>query len=152
MRLVLTALVVLFLDLWSKYIVMTKLNLYQSIPVIENIFHITYIHNPGAAFGILANQTTVFIVVTVLVLLGIAFFYKHIKNEGLPVQLALGMVAGGAVGNLIDRIRYGEVVDFLDFRIWPVFNLADTFIVIGVAFLIYDILARPDIDKGEEAK
>ncbi|MEG6617096.1 signal peptidase II [Peptococcaceae bacterium 1198_IL3148] len=139
----LIAVAVLFIDLLSKHIVQSSMELNQSIPVVENIFHLTYILNPGAAFGMLANQTTFFIVITVAIIIGMMVFYKHIRREGLLVQLALGMIAGGALGNLIDRLRYGKVVDFLDFRVWPIFNLADTAIVMGVALVIWQML------KGE---
>lgn len=152
MKVVLLAVVVLILDQLSKYVVRVNMELYQSIPVIENIFHITYIRNPGAAFGILAQQTLFFIIITSAVLIGMAVFYRHIINEGPLVQWSMGMVAGGAVGNLIDRVRYGEVVDFFDFRIWPVFNIADIAIVLGVGLLIIEIFRRPETteDKGEQ--
>ncbi len=152
MRIILTAVFVLFFDLATKYIVQSRMELYQSIPVINNVFHITYILNPGAAFGMLANKTTFFIVVTAAVILAIICFYKRIVGEGVITQLALGLVAGGALGNLIDRIRYGKVVDFLDFRVWPVFNLADTAIVIGVGLLIWEVFRCHDPQKTEEGE
>lgn len=140
MQLFLVALVVLLLDLFTKYIVQSQMELFQSIPVINNVFHITYILNPGAAFGMFANKTTFFILVTIVLLLGVAIFYKYLKQEGKVAILALGMVVGGAIGNMIDRFRYGQVVDFLDFRIWPIFNLADVAIVTGMALLMIKIL------------
>ncbi|MBM7855130.1 signal peptidase II [Desulfohalotomaculum tongense] len=152
MPLIFTALVVLTIDLLSKYIVQSNMELYQSIPVVENIFHITYILNPGAAFGMLAYKTSFFVAVSAALILGVVFFYRRIARETLLVKLSLGMVAGGAVGNLIDRIRYGKVVDFLDFRVWPVFNLADTAIVIGVGLLILEIMRRPEQQDMEGEK
>ncbi|MTI79770.1 MAG: signal peptidase II [Firmicutes bacterium] len=149
MPLLLMTLFVLIIDLLSKYIIQSNMELYQSIPVIKNIFHITYIMNPGAAFGVLANKTIFFIGVTAALILGMAVFFKRIMQETILVKLALGMVAGGALGNMVDRVRYGEVVDFLDFRIWPVFNLADTFIVIGVGLLILEIYRRPEFQENE---
>lgn len=152
MRIIFTAVFVLFFDLATKYIIQSRMELYQSIPVINNVFHLTYILNPGAAFGMLADQTAFFIAVTAAVMLAIICFYKRIVGESVITQIALGLVAGGAMGNLIDRIRYGKVVDFLDFRIWPVFNLADTAIVIGVGLLIWEMLRRPEPQKNEEGE
>lgn len=140
MQLLLVALGVLALDLFTKYIVQSQMELFQSIPVINNVFHITYILNPGAAFGMLANKTAFFIIVTLFLLLGVAMFYKQLKQQGTVAVLALGMVVGGALGNMIDRFRYGQVVDFLDFRVWPIFNLADVAIVMGMALLVIKIL------------
>jgi len=134
--LMLIALAVFLLDQASKYLITAKMSLGQSIPVIENVFHITYIHNPGAAFGLLANRTSFFIAVTAAVLAGIFVFHWKRGVRGRPMTAALGLIAGGSLGNLVDRVRYGEVVDFLDFRIWPVFNLADSSIVIGAGLLI----------------
>ncbi len=151
MWMIIAALLVLLVDLVSKYIVQANMELYQSIPVIEGVFHLTYILNPGAAFGMLPNQTVFFIIVAAVAIVAVLVFYKRIVKEAWPVQLALGMAVGGALGNLIDRIRYGKVVDFLDFRIWPVFNLADTAIVIGVGFLIWQILRRPETEQDREA-
>jgi signal peptidase II len=148
MPLFLIAAVVLFVDLLSKYIIQANVELYQSIPVIENVFHITYILNPGAAFGMLANKTAFFIIVTAAVIISMLVFYKQIKQEGLLFQIALGMVAGGALGNLIDRVRYGKVVDFLDFRIWPIFNMADVAIVTGVGLLIWQILRQGNREEN----
>lgn len=136
MRLVLVTLGVLLLDLLTKYIVQSRMELFQSIPVIDNIFHITYIMNPGAAFGIMANKTGLFITVTLVLLIGVAIFYKQLRQQGALAVSALGLVVGGALGNLIDRLRYGQVVDFLDFRIWPIFNVADVAIVVGMALLV----------------
>ncbi|MCL6477299.1 MAG: signal peptidase II [Peptococcaceae bacterium] len=130
------SLFILLLDQASKMYVMSTMIQGQSIPVIENVFHITYIHNPGAAFSLLAYRTTFFITVTLLVIAGILIFYwkRGVKSGPLPV--ALGLIAGGALGNLVDRVRFGEVVDFLDFRVWPIFNLADSAIVAGAGLLV----------------
>ena len=112
---------------------------YETIPIIPNVFHLTYIENPGAAFGMMAHQTGFFIITTFLVIGITLFFYRKIVKSTL-MQLEIGLIIGGSLGNLADRIRIGQVVDFLDFRIWPVFNFADTAIVIGVGLLIWDTL------------
>ncbi|NLT95203.1 MAG: signal peptidase II [Clostridia bacterium] len=135
-----TAALVLLIDQGTKYIVKTTMTLYESIPVIPNIFHLTYIENPGAAFGLLANQRLFFIFITMIILTTIIYFYYKLTGEKLLLRIALGMVVGGAVGNLIDRLRMGVVTDFFDFRIWPVFNIADSAIVIGMIYIAYQLL------------
>lgn len=132
--LVMTALI----DLYIKFIVMNKMVEGESIPIWPGVFHLTYIQNPGAAFGMLAGKTWFFVTVTALVLLGMAVCYRWISQAGPLYHWALGLVAGGAIGNLVDRVRYTKVIDYLDFRIWPVFNLADTAICIGVGLILLD--------------
>ena len=140
MQLVLIALLVLVLDQASKYAVKSAMELNQSIPLIPRVFHLTYIQNPGAAFGLLANRTSFFIWITFLVVALILVFYRQIPGDRRWTRLALAMMLGGAVGNLIDRLRAGSVVDFLDFRFWPVFNLADSAIVVGMGLLAWQLL------------
>lgn len=137
------------IDLYSKFIVMNKMALGQSIPIWPEVFHLTYIQNPGAAFGMLAGKTWFFIGITALVLLGMAVGYRWISQSGALYQWALGFVAGGAIGNLRDRILYTKVIDFLDFRVWPVFNLADTAICIGVGLILLDVFR--EFRKGNDA-
>jgi len=140
------ALAVLVCDQWIKYVIVSNMEHYQSIPVIKNIFHITYVQNKGAAFGLLPNQTLFFVIVTIIVVaVIITVFWKtrHRNNFGL-LHLSLALQLGGALGNLIDRIRLGYVIDFLDFRIWPVFNFADSAIVVGVILLSWVLLRTPD--------
>ena len=112
----------------------------ESIPIVKQVFHLTYILNPGAAFGFLAYQTNLFIIVTAGLVLGVLLFYRSLPLERVLVRYGLALVVGGALGNLVDRLRFGKVVDFLDFRVWPVFNLADSAIVIGACLLILDFL------------
>ena len=112
----------------------------ESIPVLSGIFHITYIENPGAAFGMLANQRWFFIIAGILVILAACVMYRRLSETGRLVRLGAALLLGGAVGNLIDRIRLGRVIDFLDFRVWPVFNIADIGICVGVACLIYTLM------------
>lgn len=145
----LTALVTLVLDQASKELVQRLMWEGQSIPVIPHIFHLTYIRNPGAAFGLFAYRTGFFIVVTLLVVAGALVAALRLSPGRHMLRLSLGLVMGGALGNLIDRVRFGLVVDFLDFRVWPVFNLADTAIVIG-AFLLVFAVWREDRERGPE--
>lgn len=145
-RFIIVLVAALLVDRYSKFITMNKMVEGESIPIWPNVFHLTYIQNPGAAFGLLAGQTWFFIAVTALVLLAMLFSIRWIKQAGPLYQWALGLIAGGAAGNLIDRIRFARVVDFLDFRVWPVFNLADTAIFIGVGLILLD--AIQELRKG----
>lgn len=112
----------------------------ESIAVIASVFHITYVLNPGAAFGIFAHQRWFFLLTALGILLAFFLFYKKLRSE--PPLLFYGCVAlmAGAMGNFIDRLRFGYVIDFFDFRVWPVFNVADIAIVAGVAGMIVSIL------------
>lgn len=136
MAIVIVAFVV-FLDQLTKYLAVKYLMLIGSYPVIKNFFHLTYVENKGAAFGMLQNKTLFFIVITVIV--GAVLIYSMIKLPGNSVyNYTLAMILGGAIGNLIDRVRLGYVVDFIDFKFFPaVFNVADSFIVIGAIILGY---------------
>ncbi|WP_126310748.1 signal peptidase II [Methylomusa anaerophila] len=130
----------IIIDQTVKYYVQSQMLPGQSIPVIEGIFHITYILNPGAAFGVLENQTIFFVTVAFL-MLGISiYFFSQIPQHYRLMRFGLSLMAGGAVGNVIDRVKAGVVVDFFDFRIWPVFNIADMAIVTGVSCIIYSII------------
>lgn len=114
----------------------------QSIPVITNIFHITYIKNTGAAFGILGNYTFLLIIASIVILVLFFLFVKTYSFDNLWFKAASAFIIGGAAGNLIDRVRLGFVIDFLDFRIWPVFNIADMAIVTGGIILIIFYLIK----------
>ncbi len=132
---------ILIFDQLTKYIVSQRISLGESIPVIENIFHLTYILNRGAAFGIFKNQVYFFIITAIV---AITFILIKLRYRTMPrTEIAFSLILSGAVGNLIDRIRLRAVIDFLDFRIWPVFNVADAAITIGAILLVYTILMRP---------
>ena len=136
------SLIVLVLDQLVKAWVQSAMHPGMSIPVIPAFFHITFILNPGAAFGILANQRLFFIGIGAAMLLGAGCFYSRLKQQDSWIRYGAALLLGGAVGNLLDRIRYGVVVDFLDFRVWPVFNIADIAIVFGVGCIVYALLFR----------
>ena len=142
----LAALVVL-LDQLTKNIVVAMMAEGQSIPIIPNIFHLTYILNPGAAFGMFAHNRTFFICVALLVLVIVWWFRKEILAEPLCVRAGTALFIGGAVGNLIDRAENGMVVDFFDFRIWPIFNVADIAICVGVGFIIWNLIQTEILKK-----
>ena len=137
---------VFIIDQLVKHLVVSTMHLGQSLPVIKGIFHITYVLNPGAAFGMLEHQSWIFILVALAAVLLGAAFYKKLQQESFLMRSGAGLLLGGAVGNLADRIQSGLVVDFLDFRIWPVFNIADIAICAGAGILIFDIWQRRNED------
>ena len=133
-------LAVVILDQFSKYIVVENMALGESIPIIEEVFHLTYIFNPGAAFGMFAHNRLFFIAIAVIVIGIIIWARREILASPWEVKAGCGLFLGGAIGNLIDRARQGLVIDFFDFRIWPVFNIADIAICIGVGLIIWNLL------------
>lgn len=133
-------LAVVILDQFSKYIVVENMALGESIPIIEEVFHLTYILNPGAAFGMFAHNRLFFIAIAVVVIGIIIWARREILASPWEVKGGCGLFLGGAIGNLIDRARQGLVIDFFDFRIWPVFNIADIAICIGVGLIIWNLL------------
>ena len=138
-------LAILSLDQLTKVLVTKNLLYNQSIPVIKGIFYITLIHNRGAAFGILKNQVPLFIFTSIFAIILIYFELKNNRHKK-SYSVYLSLILAGALGNLIDRLFLGYVIDFLDFRIWPVFNVADSAITIGAILLAFSILLEP---KGE---
>jgi signal peptidase II len=140
-----TALAVIALDRWTKQLATEYLfdSGQRSIPVLGEYIRLTYVENRGAAFGLLQNQTAFFILVGVIVISVIVASYRYIPEPSWLLNLCLGLQMGGAIGNLIDRIHAGYVVDFIDLTFWPVFNIADSAICIGVAGLAYTVLFPP---------
>lgn len=146
------------LDQCSKHWVDTHLTYTDRIAVIEGFFYLTHVRNPGAAFGLFTTgppefRKLFFVAVSLVAIVLIVSFYRRLAPGDRLSALALGLVLGGAIGNLIDRIRLGEVIDFLHFRLWrgyswPDFNLADSFIVVGVGFLMLELL----VGDGEGSK
>ncbi len=131
-----TAFFIVLTDQLTKFLIKSNFQLNESVPIIKNIFHLTYINNFGAGFGILQQQRWILIFISVAVIGTIFYYLGRIKEKELLLQVLAGFILGGTMGNLIDRAFYGYVTDFLDFRIWPVFNLADSFVTIGIAGLI----------------
>lgn len=136
---------VFLLDYITKKLIEINLELYEQIEIIGNFFLLTSIRNRGAAFGILQEQRWFFLLVTVIVVAGIAWYFQRSYKSGSKLlMIGLSMILGGAVGNFLDRALYEEVVDFLQFNFgsytFPIFNLADTGICVGVAFVILDSL------------
>ena len=137
-------------DQYTKYLVRTGMSLGETIPLLEDIFHLTYVNNYGAAFGIFQGKQVFLIVFTLVALVGISvFLFTQRKSLSWYLLLAMALVVGGGIGNLIDRIAFGYVVDFLDFRLWaPVFNVADVGVCCGCALMILGVfLAEPNYKK-----
>ena len=131
-----TALIIIIIDQVAKFLIKTNFQLNQTLPIISNIFHLTYIHNFGAGFGILQHQKYFLIFISIIVIGFIFYYLDRIRNNERLLQMLVGFVLGGTIGNLTDRIINGYVIDFLDFRIWPIFNFADSFVTVGVIGLI----------------
>jgi len=131
----------LFLDQLTKYLATKTLALHQPVPFIPGVVYLTLVHNRGAAFGILKNQLPLFIITSVL---AIALMYGNLRRSRAkaitPATAALSFILAGALGNLIDRVRVGYVIDFIDVRFWPVFNIADSAITVGAVVLGYTAL------------
>lgn len=137
-------LIVVALDQITKALVMRLMVPGESIPILQDVFHLTYVLNPGAAFGILSNQRIFLLATGAVLILATAYFYPLLKRADTCLKLGATAILSGAVANLIDRVQTGYVVDFFDFRIWPVFNVADIAICAGMGFMIYSILFRLD--------
>ena len=141
------AIIWLVLDQASKYYVMNHFALGESLPVIQNVFHLTYIINRGAAFGLLTNQRWFFLAVAFVLIIVYGFYRKRVNNGPLSLRVGTALLIAGAIGNGIDRYVLHGVVDFFDFRIWPIFNIADIGICVGVVCVIYYLLTSEREEK-----
>jgi signal peptidase II len=148
------AAIVFALDQATKYLVTQSIGLYQSwapLPGLARVFQFTFTTNTGAAFGVFPQLGGVFVIVAIGVIASIVVFYHHLPVENFWVRVSLGLQLGGALGNLADRLTRGYVVDFVDIGFWPIFNLADISIVIGVtllAYLLWDFEASVSNEKA----
>ena len=129
----------ILLDRLSKIFFTNLLDYGESLPIVRNVFHMTMVHNTGIAFGFFKDQGIVFIIVPIIAIILLIFnVYYYRQNKEVISRgyiIAFSFILGGAIGNLIDRILFGYVIDFIDFRIWPVFNLADSAITIGALII-----------------
>ena len=134
-----TVSVIVFLDRITKIFFSNILSVGESLPVLHNILHMTLVHNPGIAFGLFKNHGVVFIIIPmiaiVLLIYNIYYYKSNDENLSRLYIVAFSMILAGAIGNLVDRIVFGYVIDFIDLRIWPVFNVADSAITIGAAII-----------------
>jgi signal peptidase II len=137
---------ILMADQLTKALILSNMEIGETLSVIAGFFSITHVRNPGAAFGFLAKASPefrylFFLSITVIAILLILYYIKNVKPEEEFVVFPLSLILGGALGNLIDRVRFGEVVDFLDFYLgslhWPAFNVADSAISVGAVVMIW---------------
>lgn len=149
---------IIIVDQLTKLYIDRSMKLYQSIPVIDGMFSITYLRNRGAAFSFLSDASwrlPFFILATVIALVAIMIAFRKLRDDQQLAAVSLTMILAGAVGNLIDRVRMGEVIDFLDVywksHHWPAFNVADSAICVGVALLALDMFREESRMKGREA-
>ncbi len=149
---------IIALDQYTKYEVQQRIRLFETISIIDGFFNLTHLRNTGGAFGIFAGKKggigSIFFVAVALVAVGVILYLLHkAKEHERTLSLSLSLVLSGAVGNLIDRIRHGEVVDFLDFHLfsyhWPAFNIADSAITIGIGLMAFELLFH---DRKRSAK
>lgn len=158
----LLAAIIIVIDQITKWMIVRHLEIGQSIPVIGEFFQITSHRNRGAAFGILQDQRWFFVMITIAIIIGLIWYMRKMwKERNYLFTLALSLVLGGAVGNFIDRLLTGEVVDFLKFRFqfqwfgssidytYPIFNVADSAIVIGVALIFLDTILSWNKERKE---
>jgi len=154
MKVLFVSAILVLADQVSKTIVVRTMSLYESVPVIENFFHFTYITNDGMAFGIdFPFGYFIFSLVSALLTIFLFWYLWSARNDSLVIRLGLAMIIAGAVGNLIDRLMLGEVIDFLDFMVgnfhWYVFNLADSYVTVGMVLILTDsIFLEKKIEKN----
>ncbi len=126
-------LLILFFDRFAKNFVL-QIDEGATIPIIKNVFHITFIYNTGAGFGFF-QDASLFLAIFSIIILAVAVYY-FFKTKEACLKIMLSVLSAGIIGNLTDRILYGKVIDFIDLRIWPVFNIADTAITLGILSII----------------
>lgn len=144
------ALITIALDQLTKWAVVNYMELYETIPIKEGWLHITSSRNRGAAFGILQDKRVLFIIITIIVVIFVIYYIKKIHKKHKLYALSLALILGGSIGNLIDRIRLGEVIDFIDVRIinFAIFNVADSAVVVGTTLLIILMFfSKEDLDE-----
>ena len=143
MKILFVSVLLVFADQISKILIRINMSLYESIPVITNFFNLTYVTNDGMAFGInFPFGIYIFSTISLIFTIFLFWYLWTIKDSGIVIRLGVALIIAGAVGNLIDRIFLGSVVDFLDFMIgsyhWYVFNFADSYVTVGMGFILYD--------------
>lgn len=144
------AFLVVVIDQVSKFLIRANMALGESLPS-DGVVRLTYVTNTGASFGILPGQTLPLLITAIIGVVALLLFYFYMPLPSLLLKAALGLQLGGAIGNVIDRILFGKVTDFIDFRVWPIFNLADSSIVVGVGLLVLFLLLSARKGKVESA-
>ena len=151
---------VIVLDIWTKALVLARIDLHETIPIIPNFFQIVHVRNTGAAFGIGANASSRLVPLllnagAIAVFFVVVVYALRSAVTDRVLQTGLHLILGGAIGNLLDRFRFGYVVDFLDVYVgskhWPAFNVADSAICIGIALLFLDMRKKPETESAVTA-
>ncbi|NLB66665.1 MAG: signal peptidase II [Lentisphaerae bacterium] len=144
MTILTVALYVILLDQGSKECIRRAFDLYESVPLIPGFFSLTYVRNTGAAWGLFSSQNQLLALLAAVMLVVLVIYHRKIMPPGMIHRIALGLLCGGIVGNLFDRLRLDYVTDFLDFHVgqwhWPAFNIADSAICIGVGIYLLSSL------------
>lgn len=148
MELLALFMVVLAADRVSKLIITENFGVGETVPLLGNWVNCTFIMNKGAAFGMLQGNRWLFISIAVLVLVAVVYFRKDILQQDYLTGCGVSCFAAGALGNLIDRSLFGAVIDFIDFKVWPVFNVADMAVCIGVVLMMWSILWTGKLQKN----
>jgi signal peptidase II len=159
--LIVVCLLVLFLDQWTKLTIRQSLSLYQTVEVIHGFFNLVHVRNTGGAFGIFGGErggvgSLFFVVVSVVAIGSIIILLIRLKEDEKIISLSLSFILSGAVGNLIDRLWHGEVVDFLDFYVssyhWPAFNTADSAICVGIGLMVLALFVKDHKKKIADSR
>jgi signal peptidase II len=152
--------VIILLDLWTKSLVLARIELHEAITVIPNFFQLVHVRNTGAAFGLGANASSKLVPIllnagAIAVFCVVVVYALRTAVTDRLLQTGLHLILGGAIGNLLDRFRFGYVVDFLDVYVgrnhWPAFNVADSAICIGIALLFFDMRKKPETEAAAES-
>ena len=153
---IILTLIFLAIDIFSKILIHNKFNILESHKIIRDFFKITYVRNTGAAWSIFSNNTIVVIIISFLIILGLCLYIYKNKPKNKIHMIAYAMILGGAIGNFGNRIFLGYVIDFIDIRIfgydYPIFNVADMFIVLGVIMLLISAWRCDDGNKGSRKR
>lgn len=147
---IITVALVVFSDRITKNFFSKLLSVGETIPVIKDIFHFTLVHNTGMAFGLFKDHGIVFIIIPVIAIALLVYniyYYRENENLSRSYIFAFSLIMGGAIGNLIDRISIGHVIDFFDFRVFPVFNIADSAITVGAIIILIKCVPLSVKDK-----
>ncbi|MBU0478969.1 signal peptidase II [bacterium] len=150
-----SAISIFLIDQIIKFYILKHLYLGQEISIIKNIFSISFVTNKGIAFGLFSNSNFPFILISIAVLVCMTLVFISFNKDAISkrarvwTRIAYGLILGGAFSNMLDRIRIGEVIDFLDFHIWPVFNIGDSAICVGAGIFVLNILKHKTQNKKD---
>lgn len=147
----------IFLDQLTKWLAVIYLEAVSTVPLWQDVLHLTYVQNEGAAFGIFSNQRWIFMVFSTLAIVGLSIYLFRFSPKNAWIRIPIAMIIGGGIGNMIDRILLGYVIDFIDFRLinFAVFNVADSFVTVGafmiMGYLIVDIIRETKAEKQKKS-